>query len=233
MVKAVTKLLPVLLLAFSIAMPAAARRTVIDSNGQLNLSGYCDSNGDDCTPVNLGYSVDFGSGRLTSILIYGNGLLTFGPQVAVFSDFQGSLANYGVPVISPGINPDIGPDSFGKDGFFQSATLTLGPGGVINADWFYCQGPANCVDNYSLKLTPQAGGFLVVGSFPTLPVINAGGYAIPGITNVHYDVLPDSFVIPATFGTVPEPATWAMALVGFGMIGGVARRGRGMRAVVA
>ena len=231
--KAVLKLLPALILGLAIASPASARRTVIDGSGPLTLGGYCDFNGDDCTPVNLGYSVDFGSGRLTQILIYGNGLLSFGPNVANLAAFNDSLADFGVPVVSPGLNPEVGSDSLGVDNFLQSATLTLAPGGVIKADWFSCPLPSTCTDDYSLTLTPTAGGYLAVGGFQTLPQVAAGGYSIPGVANVHYDILPNSFVIPATFGTVPEPATWAMAMVGFGLVGGLARRDRGMPAVAA
>lgn len=231
--KTVTRLLPILLAAGLVVSPATARRTVVDGNGSKVLSGYCDSNGDDCTPVSLGYSVDFGSGPLTSVLIYGNGLLSFGPKVAVFSDYVNSLADYNVPIVSPGMNPLIDFDSQGVEGFVQSATLTIGAGGVLNADWYSCNTPSDCADHYSLTLTPQAGGYRAVGGFQTLPDVASGGYAIPGVANVHYDILPDSFVIPATFGVVPEPSAWAMAVVGFGLIGGVTRRHRGMATVAA
>lgn len=48
----------------------------------------------------------------------------------------------------------------------------------------------------------------------------ASGYVTPFIaTNV--------IVMPvAVVAAVPEPATWAMLIVGFGLIGGVMRRGR-------
>ena len=223
------KLLTVVAMACFAAAPASARRTVIDSNGQLTLSGYCDNNGDDCTPVSLGYSVDFGGGRLTSVLIYGNGILTFGPQVAVFNDFMGQLSNYGVPVVTPGFNPDIGEDSFmTPDLFFQSGKLTFGAGGVLTARWYYCQGPENCVDNYILTLTPGTGGYAAAISYPTQPVIKISGYHVPGAGGEQFfTALPTSFFIPAIFGTVPEPATWIMLLVGFGLTGSIVRRRNG------
>lgn len=208
--------------------PANAGRTVIDSSGQLNLSGYCDTNGEDCVPIDLGYNVDFGSGNLNKILIYGDGKITFGPTVANFSDYMGNYGNYGVPVVSAGINPGEGPDSFGDISLYQSAELTLGPAGAITARYYYCQGPANCVDNYIMTLTRQATGYDVNITYLTLPVVKINGYAIPGVTNQNFYDLPTNFFIPATFSTaaVPEPTTWGLMLLGFGMIGASLRRPR-------
>jgi hypothetical protein len=49
-----------------------------------------------------------------------------------------------------------------------------------------------------------------------------------------FGVLDGSSLQGITFApTVPEPATWAMMLAGFGLIGGVARRSSRVRSVLA
>ncbi len=53
---------------------------------------------------------------------------------------------------------------------------------------------------------------------------SAGGFLIEDLS-VDYAARPD------TGGAVPEPATWAMMLAGFGMIGGAMRHRRGMTAL--
>ena len=223
-----------LVVAFAVALtaligtsPAVAERTVIDGGGQLTLSGYCDTDGTGCVPVDLGYGVNFGSGVLTKVLIYGNGILTFGPTVAKFSDYMGNFANYGVPVVSAGVNPDTGADSFGHVSLYQSAKLTIGATGALTARYYYCQGPTNCADNYILTLTPGAGGYTDNIQYFNLPVVKINGYSIPGVTNQNFFTLPTTFFIPAVFSSaVPEPRSWMLMILGFGLIGGWLRRAR-------
>ena len=210
---------------------ADARRTEIDSNGTTVYQGYCDLNGDDCTPVSLGYSVDFGSGPLSSVLIYGNGLLTFGNTVAKFGDFSNSLADYGVPTVSLGLNSDTTTDFFGSNDevFLQTARLTLGPAGQIDALWEICRVNTvlTCTRQYELTLTKTALGYDAVGIYDKVPQTLLSGFSVPGGTTDEAARARTAFSIPATFGIaapVPEPATWATLVLGFGLIGGTLRR---------
>lgn len=44
--------------------------------------------------------------------------------------------------------------------------------------------------------------------------------------------IPNDLVTIVVPGAVPEPATWAMMIVGFGMVGGVLRRRRNVTTAV-
>lgn len=59
----------------------------------------------------------------------------------------------------------------------------------------------------------------------------AGDYTI--VVNGNVLKGPARFDGNIVFAAVPEPATWAMMLAGFGLIGGVARRSNRVRAVLA
>jgi len=47
-------------------------------------------------------------------------------------------------------------------------------------------------------------------------------FSQPAVTYSAFDVVPGSFQPPT--GAIPEPATWAMMLIGFGAVGGMLRR---------
>ena len=69
------------------------------------------------------------------------------------------------------------------------------------------------VGTYTSLVAPNGGGFfgLTGTSFDTVTVSQAGGFAV--VDNVSFAA-----------GAVPEPATWAMMVVGFGALGFAVRR---------
>lgn len=64
----------------------------------------------------------------------------------------------------------------------------------------------------------------------------AGGYESDNHTVGHFLTKGTGTVVPidpGSFPVVPEPATWAMMLAGFGLVGATVRRRRGAGAVAA
>jgi PEP-CTERM motif len=87
------------------------------------------------------------------------------------------------------------------DPAFVNATVTSGPAGVTNLLWGYGQ---------SIDAIPATNGISYVrGSFVT------------GLTNIGLIGTSRQLVSP---GAVPEPASWALMIIGFGLIGGATRR---------
>jgi len=66
-----------------------------------------------------------------------------------------------------------------------------------------------------------AGGQLLTGK----PAFNANSNCTKGICDANFRFTSAD----ATGGAVPEPASWAMLLLGFGVVGATLRRARGMR----
>ncbi|WP_426162745.1 PEPxxWA-CTERM sorting domain-containing protein [Sandarakinorhabdus sp. DWP1-3-1] len=244
-----TRLVSACLLAATIAAtPAAARRTAVDENPdgsqvRYSLGGYCDINGDDCGGgTALGYTVKIGSAdAFTNVITHGNGLLTFGRAVDFFSgpegepSFQDTIfaggtpapASYGIDLVSAGQNVELDFDNV----FLQSSRVAVGPFGVIRVEWFTCvrpTSPSTCPESnpQSLTLTPGRTGF--TGLFTGGGREEAPGFVIDGVfTSV---ALNQPFLIPAeitgiTFASnVPEPASWALLVIGFGLVGAAVRR---------
>jgi hypothetical protein len=83
--------------------------------------------------------------------------------------------------------------SFSVDGL--AGVVTHSTGSTSNLDW-----------------RPYSGSFVAAGSSTTLNFTNLTGGANEGI-----------FLDAVSVNAVPEPATWAMMLVGFGLVGGAMR----------
>ncbi|MHA6722200.1 PEPxxWA-CTERM sorting domain-containing protein [Sphingomonas sp. RS2018] len=99
------------------------------------------------------------------------------------------------------------------------------------ANQSFSVGQQNCGEQ---TLTLYKGDEFVIASFAQLTV-NRGGWAdATGTFTVDLDPSVDAatrqaFASSVTFqtpGAVPEPATWAMMILGFGMVGGTMRRPR-------
>ena len=143
---------------------------------------------------------------------------------------QPALADYERNLVSLGQNNDV---DFG-DSFLQSAALSISNSGVISADFFVCYIPQNCVRSGNLlRLTPTSGGFngeIIMGFGRNASPSNLGdqGFVIDGVTT---NITGNTFFLPAEIRSlvapgVPEPSSWAMLIVGFGVIGGAMRSRR-------
>lgn len=72
-------------------------------------------------------------------------------------------------------------------------------------------------------------GLLGYSAFGDPPIGRPGGGSLAGIEIGGFTFVPpywedDRLVFPPTSGVIPEPATWAMLVIGFGPLGGMARR---------
>jgi hypothetical protein len=214
------------------------------------LTGYCDLRPDDfCEGQALGYSVSFDSAAsaFDKVIVHGNGLLTFGQSIdfitpigpsdqsflsQFYEGINPALTDYQRTLISAGQNNQI--DGVNQTGpaFYQSATLKV-VNQIILAEWYTCAAPATpkspqaCRQNpYSLTLTPTSAGFQGVFDFSQ----GRGGDDVGYVVNGMQVAVGNSFFLPATITglapAVPEPASWAMMISGFGLIGGAMRRQR-------
>jgi hypothetical protein len=213
------------------------------------LDGYCDLRADQfCNGQALSYSVSFdgGANSFDRVIVHGNGLLTFGESVdfqtpvgsngqtlstLLYSSSIPALTDYQRTLISAGQNNRIVQSNQGFiPAFYQSARLSI-ENQIITARWYTCTGPATpmfpnaCNQNpFSLTLTPTPTGFQ--GSFDFSQ--GRGGDDVGYVVNGQQVAVVSSFFLPATITglapAVPEPASWAMMISGFGLIGGAMRR---------
>lgn len=223
--------------------PADARRTAIDrsdpNNPQsLTIGGYCDFNGEDCDTPNfyLPYYVDFGGvdGFVNGLQIKGNGVLNFVSEQPAPDNLR-TQAGF-ISRIRNATSTDQGRSDVVYD---QSAQLSLTDDGDLLAQWYSCFTPQSCFNlNYSMLFHRVAGGFDVTynyfTSFGDDP--RYSGYYIltgqDGFPNVSFPSQTNrTFFVAAQFrddstdpGAVPEPATWSMLIVGFGIVGAAMRR---------
>lgn len=81
------------------------------------------------------------------------------------------------------------------------------------------------ISGSSLGFTQYAGPEMFSGD-PAMPVFAPGSYALTSITSGAA-----TLTISELAAAVPEPTTWAMMVIGFGMIGGAIRYRKGRKTV--
>lgn len=214
--------------------PALARRTVVDTiDGETfstTVDGYCDIDNEDCTPRKLPYRIDFGFGApaVDSVLFYGNGLVTFGnslPDFATLGDSYNPLTYAGIPAIVVGYANNDTDDQ----GFLQAASWSVLADGTISGGFYPCFDLFNCPGSTvgSIALKPTATGFEVSASLYSDAQFGVSVY-LPGQPEQVFggQSTDFTFFLPASITFVPEPASWAMMLSGFGLAGAALRRRR-------
>jgi hypothetical protein len=211
---------------------AHAGRTVIDIGSDLSFDGYCSRQqagipGGDCEPVALPFALNVGGTSYDSVVVHSNGALSLGSAVD-FELFSNSLSDFGVPVFSPLLRN--GEGSFDRDGDFVGQYEFNDNQLLVN--WFSCGTTVNCFrNNFSLVLTNNPTGFTVDYIYgPNGPsVTGLSGFSLPtgsleftgALENRTFSFDANGSLITSA---VPEPGTWAMMLLGFGMIGAAMRR---------
>lgn len=131
-----------------------------------------------------------------SFIITGDG----GQQIFTIKN---SFANY------PGATQSFGPAAENAPETGATSVNTLG----------YCfNGPNGCIDDamYSLSFTFNPTGAQTVLTFQ--------GHANQDVNDEFFGI--DNVVVTGTAPGVPEPATWALSILGFGLAGGALRRRR-------
>lgn len=149
---------------------------------------------------------------------------SFVPTLAQDTDNDGfvelaeGLTTYGPIIVSLG---DLDPDGDGIVNYFQTFDLTdssIYSGGFGRTDLLGA-------DFASLDLRE-----LVVHGMTVQPGVGQGTLGEVNGTNGYLAVLP---VAAGAISAVPEPATWAMMILGFGAAGSMLRRARHTRASVS
>ncbi|WP_341209732.1 PEPxxWA-CTERM sorting domain-containing protein [uncultured Sphingomonas sp.] len=106
---------------------------------------------------------------------------------------------------------------------FDLGGLTLTDGGTYTAVVSATTDRLGLV--YGPAASATADGYAGGQLLTTKPAFNANSNCTTGICDANFRFTSSG----ATGGAVPEPATWAMLLLGFGAVGYALRRGRGVR----
>jgi hypothetical protein len=155
-------------LAGAVAMPAQARRIVIDAGFSIPLSGYCSPNeaasAGGCTPTALPFSIQIGGQTYNSVYVNSNGTLSFESIASTLAQqntglsrtgpYTGpapadSLGDYPAPIFSPNfvdgpgylLGNLFGPP-IGADGTFASTQTVTANSLTVN--FFTCETTDRC-----------------------------------------------------------------------------------------
>jgi hypothetical protein len=218
------------------AAGAHARRVAVDSPEEFKPCAP----GQPCLPFTLETDIDYGSGPQRDLYIYNNGVVSIGKELTVPLVPVSNLSDYGQDVFSPGYFPGAGFNTFYEQ---QSATTIPGTSSpYITVQYFVDGGevqfgirqtPSNGPNGFTLFFAqgfqvndPDFGPYILFEVTPPTRI----GYYLNGVLNettagAASDEIADpngfTYVFP---GTVPDPATWAMMILGFGLAGAGLRR---------
>lgn len=229
---------------------AAARRVATDDPWPMPEVGACVLDTgiatEGCNPISLGFTVRIGGQNYNSIYLYDDGLISFGSTVA--NPLSNTVDGFGTPVIAAGLSrievfdfPPYVTNQFSEQVLGNPGELLLGwyegeiefIGGVDPDDPFvllpgsYAQ-VVNTGYYRLLKLEPLEPGRARATIFTSgfgAPL----GYSLGNVSLALEEPLQDDYVFE--FGErivagIPEPASWALMIAGFGLVGFAARRRR-------
>lgn len=193
---------------------------VLDDDGypvfrpvRIEFEGYCDTQssiGDQCDETyTLPYAVSFGGEETNQVLLRDDGSLdfVFGPPIELGDAptdeelthrFQ-VLASFGTGINAGGGTPQLG--------MFQVQ------GSSFLATWFTCPTPGiNCrINQHTARFTPGERGF-------DITVTDLSGGVRTAFLAADFN--------PAQVSPAPEPASWALMILGFGGAGAALRAHR-------
>jgi len=224
------------------AAPAQAQYTVKEVAAttvvnQANLRGF----GDDSTEAySLGFDFDFYGNTYNTAVVSSNGFLAFSAQGSGCCSGQelGKDANTPNNLVA-GLWLDLYPPSnqgisYGTTGAVGSRTFTVAYNGI---QFYDTQGTGRTA-TFSMSLFEGSNNILI--NYNDLQVAGVNDFTSGGIENIDgtqglglfYGEAQTTagafsnraFLIGTNLGGVPEPATWAMLLLGFGFLGGAMRQ---------
>jgi hypothetical protein len=232
----------------AIASPAYAERTQIDNASSAIPAASLCTIGSACTALTMPFSASFGTGAFNSVYVYRNGLVSIGSQIAAGANLS-SLAAIGGNVFTAGYSPsglvelsDFQVQDPTPQAFDATGSLFLKP--VFRVRYFanLTADPAN-KQRMQFSIFDVGGGEYALqfghgsGSNVGAPVFAPDGYlgysfGGAGIQRSGPALISDingystkfEYFFGANAGAVPEPASWAMMVFGFGLIGGIIRR---------
>jgi PEP-CTERM motif len=224
-------------LAFSTS-PASARRIVIDGNPFNPVVGC--TIGVSCAATPLGFTADFGSGAFNGLYIYGNGLISFGSEIAAGADLS-SLASIGTNVFTAGYSPGMTLSNIevatglSNVEFVNAPVLRLRYLASFDAQTdipFQIDIYNVSAGNYVLQFDYGSGiapADIAADAYIGYNVPGSGALQVNNPRSLVQNAGEDDFryFFPAgAGGGVPEPLTWSMMLIGFGFVGGSMRSQR-------
>ena len=144
-----------------------------------------------------------------------------------------------------GFTATFGNQAVANGAFSNSVKFTVGKSGILNGTFSTFGDPFGGVNmsvpGASVTITPSKAGSAVSFILAPNPVFTAGGLGNTLIKAGEYTLSvtgSNSFGVSSYSGTlnffaVPEPATWAMMIGGFGLIGAATRRARKLNVTYA
>ena len=225
--------------------PAHARRIQLDS-GQSDFAP-CVFGGATCVGIDMPFSANFGTGAFSKVYVYDNGLVSFGSVIAASADLS-SLASIGGNVLTAGYSPTMSMTTpfqvqDPSDAFAATGVLNSVP--VFRVRYVASFGTATETADLPMQFSIFDVGSGVYalqfghGDFDKDPDIapdaylgysfGGAGFQVSGATlrsQVQSGTTDFEYFFGGSTGAVPEPASWMMLMVGFGLAGGAMRQKR-------
>ena len=207
----------------AVSLPAAGARaaTLWDNGGPQSDAGYCSASGQSCTSTGWTLYDDFQLTQAATItgLTYASNFFIWDSTPASYESTNWSIwsadprTNFAAGPLASGTS--VGANVTGASGF---TTTTLSNLKVALASGTYWLGLQNntfgsSISTYVTSATPRLGQ-ASLGA-------DGGTYFIPELTDAAFTLQGHTGV-----SAVPEPATWAMLITGFGLAGSVLRSRR-------
>ena len=229
-------------------LSAQAHRIEIDS-GDTDFAP-CVIGGPPCAGLTMPFSANFGSGAFNSVYVYNNGLVSFGSEIAAGANLS-SITSIGGNVFTAGYSPTM---TMTQAFQLQLPSVAFNATGVLqNKPVFRVRYLASfgVVSDVTMQVSifdVGAGEYALQfshGRLNTQPDIAPDAYLgysfgasnlqVSGSTlqsQIQGGTTDFEYFFRTVAPTVPEPATWAMMMAGFGLIGAIQRGQIVRRAVV-
>jgi PEP-CTERM motif len=228
------------LVASALPYPAAASRIEIDS-GDTDFTP-CAIGGAPCAGLTMPFSANFGTGAFNTVYVYNNGLVSFGSEISAGANLS-SITSIGSNVFTAGYSPSMTmtqPFQLQLPSIAFNATGVLQNKPVFRVRYLASFGAVSDITMQVSIFDVGAGEYALQfshGRNNTQPDIAPDAYLgysfgasnlqVSGATlrgQVQAGTTAYEYFFRTAAPIVPEPATWAMMLTGFGLVGATMRR---------